>query len=149
MIVIAPAVLEQARRWFERCGEEGCGATAMIAARGIDGDQLVIPDQRATPATQCSVTVTDLGQRQLVEALDLDHIYVARIHSHSGLAYHSPADDTNAALTFPGAISIVVPFFGLGLRRGLDSCAVHILLEPGHWIQVPPGRGRDRVVTAR
>jgi hypothetical protein len=64
---------------------------------------------------------------------------VSRIHSHPGLAFHSETDDRNPALTFDGAFSIVVPYFGLGLRHGLDSCAVY-RLEAGRWNHL----GNDR-----
>ena len=71
--------------------------------------------------------------------------YVARIHSHPVEAFHSATDDANPALTHDGALSIVVPFFGLGLRHGLDSCAVYRLLG-GRWIEIPAGALRNTIV---
>lgn len=138
-------ILDEARAFFELRGANGHEGTAMIAARDGVASQLVIPDQRATPVPYCSVEVTLSGKLQLAAALRADERYVARIHSHPGLAFHSPTDDANPALTHEGALSIVVPFFGLGLRRGLDACAVLVRRE-GYWVDLPSGPSRERVV---
>lgn len=145
MIRIGEEVLTGARSFFEDCGALGCEGTALIAARGDLADLLIIPDQRATPHPRCSVEVTDRGKRQLATALGLDRMYAARIHSHPGSAFHSETDDRNPALTFEGALSIVVPFFGLGLRKGLDACTVYVL-RSGRWTFLEPGPGRDQLV---
>lgn len=146
-LIVTHEVLEEARRFFEERGSLGCEGTAMIAALGATGSRLVIPDQRATPAPRCSVEVTPVGKLQLAASLDEDERYVARIHSHPGLAFHSPTDDANPALTHDGALSIVVPFFGLGLRRGLDACAV-LVLRDRRWIDLPVGRARRARIAA-
>lgn len=118
----------------------------MIAAVDSVATRLVIPDQRATPAPRCSVEVTFAGKLQLAAALDTNERYVSRIHSHPGLAFHSPTDDANPALTHDVAISIVAPFFGLGLRLGLDACAV-LVRQRGRWVDLPIGAKRLAVVT--
>ncbi len=145
-VVIAVAVLEEAREFFEECGSVGREGAAMIIAReGSAADRLLIPDQRATPAPYCSVEVTLEGKLQMAAALALDDRYVARIHSHCLEAFHSPMDDRNPALTFQGALSIVVPYFGLGLRHGLEACALY-QLRGRQWVAVAPGGERDEVV---
>lgn len=139
-------LLDEARTFFEDRGALGCEGTAMIAARGLTANRLVIPDQRATPAPHCSVEVTLAGKLELASALDPDERYVSRIHSHPGLAFHSPTDDANPALTHEGALSIVVPFFGLGLRHGLAACAI-LVVRNGRWVDVGAGPARDALVT--
>lgn len=143
------SLLEDARVFFENCGNRGCEGTAMIMS-GPDGiaHRLVIPDQRATPLPYCSVEVTRHGKFDLAAALGPDDLYVSRIHSHPGLAFHSETDNANPALTHEGALSIVVPFFGLGLRRGLDACAV-LVRRVGEWTEVDAGPERDALVIAR
>lgn len=144
-IHLSVAVLEQARVFFEERGSKGLEGTAMIAG---PIPRLVIPDQlaRRTPLG-VSVELTERGQWDLATALAGNEAYVARIHSHPGEAFHSPTDDRNPVITFNGAISIVVPYFGLGLRYGLGACAV-LRLDSGAWRDLPPGPGRDRWVTA-
>ncbi len=140
-------VLEQARQFFEERGSQGCEGTAMIAA-GPDrvGKRLVIPDQRAGVAPKCWVEVTPQGKLELAAQLRRDEMYVARVHSHPMEAFHSPTDDANPALTNHGALSIVAPFFGLGLRHGLDACAVYILGGHG-WEYVEVGTRRAQEVS--
>ena len=145
-LCIPTVVLEQAGEFFEDCGTHGFEGTAMIKA-GPAGSSLVIPEQTPT-GTQygVSVEVTRTGQMQLALALGPEDLYVSRIHSHPGEAFHSKTDDANPALTYDGALSIVVPFFGLGLRRGLDACAV-FRLELGRWRPLRPGPERARWIT--
>lgn len=136
------AVLGQAREWFEDRGTCGYEGTAMIARAGTVV-RLVVPDQRATRSEWgVSVEVTRRGQLQLAAALGADELYVARIHSHPGEAFHSAADDANPALSHVGALSIVVPYFGLGLRRGLQACAV-LRYDGVRWRSLPTGPIRD------
>jgi hypothetical protein len=145
-IVIETAVLEEAREFFEECGSVGREGAAMIIGReGFAADRLLIPDQRGTPAPYCSVEVTWEGKLQMAAALAPGDRYVARIHSHCLEAFHSPMDDRNPALTFQGAVSIVVPYFGLGLRHGLEACALYQLRDR-HWVALAPGSERDEVV---
>lgn len=136
---IAADALETARAFFEQQGAYGFEGTAMFA--GTDGDGItrrVIPDQRPNRTRfGVAVEVTDKGKLELAVALALDERWLARIHSHPDEAFHSHTDDTNPALTADGALSIVVPFFGLGLRRGLDACAVHVY-RGGDWRTVAP-----------
>jgi hypothetical protein len=147
-LVIPVSLLDEARIFFEDCGTIGCEGTAMIMA-GPDGiaHRLVIPDQRATPLPYCSVEVTRQGKFDLLAALGPKDVYASRIHSHPGLAFHSPTDDANPAITHEGALSIVVPFFGLGLRRGLDSCAV-LVRRRGEWVSVNVEGERESLIAA-
>jgi hypothetical protein len=144
-LAIPYAVLEQAREFFEERGSYGFEGTAMIAAADGENVRLVVPDQVATPAPFCSVEVTRRGKSELALALGPADRYVSRIHSHPALAFHSPTDDANPAITYPGALSIVVPFFGLGLRHGLDACAV-LVRRRQRWDEIPSGAERDVLV---
>lgn len=148
-VMLNQAVLDEARVYFESRGADGCEGTAMISMSTATGAaRLVIPEQRAGVAPRCWVEVTEAGKSQLLLTLGADDIYVARIHSHPALAFHSATDDANPALTFEGALSIVVPFFGLGLRHGLSACAV-LVRHGSVWVVVPPGPGRDRLVSVQ
>lgn len=140
-------VLEDARAFFEERGAYGLEGTAMIKAG--TRVELVVPTQHASRdgRGRVNVEVRREGQMELARALGAGELYLARIHSHPGDAFHSEADDANPVITFEGAISIVVPFFGLGLRRGLGACAVY-RYRAGRWVELAAGATRDRWVLA-
>lgn len=142
-LLMTPKLLQDARTFFENRGTFGLEGTAMIK-KGA-GLELVIPRQNAHRDTlgRVNVEVPRDGQMDLALALGPDDIYVARIHSHPGDAFHSAADDANPVISFEGGISIVVPFFGLGLRRGLEACAVYCFCD-GSWRELEVGPERDR-----
>ena len=140
-------LLHAAREFFEDRGSHGLEGTAMIA--GPNHPRLVIPDQHAARSRLgVSVELTAQGLYDLVTALRDGEHYVARIHSHPGEAFHSLTDDNNPVITFAGGLSIVVPYFGLGLRQGLESCAVYRYSSDGRWEALPPGRSRDQWLVA-
>lgn len=140
MLALTTAVLDEARELFEQCGTEGLEGTAMIV--GGPAPRLVVPDQHAFARGRGpAVEVTPRGQMQLATALGPDETYAARIHSHPFEAFHSPTDNANPVLTYQGALSIVVPYFGLGLRRGLDACAVYVR-DGTDWRELPTGPAR-------
>lgn len=146
-VLLDQATLNDAHQFFTERGSCGCEGTAMVASDG-ETTRLVVPAQTATPVPYCTVEVTHEGKLQLAAELKNSETYVARIHSHPGLAFHSPADNANPALTFDGALSIVVPYFGLGLRHGLDACAV-LQRRAGKWFDLPCGAARDAEVKLR
>jgi hypothetical protein len=145
-LILPAKVLALARAQLEDAGVWGAEATGMVVA-GPDhvARHTVFPDQRAGRTPGCWVEVTELGKVELALALGRDETYVARIHSHPGDAFHSTTDDDNPALCFEGALSIVVPFFGLGLRAGLDACGVFVRRDR-RWLGLAPGRKREEVV---
>lgn len=147
---IGAAVLRDAEHFLTDRGADGLEGTGLVAFRpdgdGWRGEMFVAPDQRGQRAELgCWVEVTEQGKRELAARLPTGFRYLARVHSHPAQAFHSPADDANPALTHEGAISVVVPYFGLGLRRGLGVCAVH-RLTAGRWSALPAGPDRDRWV---
>jgi hypothetical protein len=138
-------VLDEARARLEEAGAGGVEATGMIVA-GPDrvARHAVFPDQRAD-RDEDRVEVTERGKAELAVALGPDETYAARIHSHPGPAFHSATDDDNPGLRYEGALSIVVPFYGLGLRAGLGACGVFVR-RGRRWRALPPGPEREQVV---
>ncbi len=133
--------LEEARLFFEEAGSRGCEGTGMLAGvRLVDGwraERFLAPEQRASAGPGVWVEVADRGKAQIATALGPGELWIARIHSHPGAAFHSATDDSNPVITAEGSWSIVVPYFGLGLRRGAAACAFFIR-QGGRWRQVAP-----------
>ena len=139
ILCLSRRALEDARAFFEEAGSRGCEGTGMLAglrlADGWQADQFLAPDQRASAGPGVWVQVTDRGKAQIATGLGPGELWIARIHSHPGAAFHSATDDGNPVITAEGSWSIVVPYFGLGLRRGVESCAFFIR-HGGSWRQV-------------
>ncbi|NYI58247.1 hypothetical protein [Cellulomonas soli] len=146
-LVLTSSVLNEAAKFFEERGAFGLEGTAMIKAGDVL--ELVVPRQLAHRDAHghVNVEVPREGQMDLALALGPEEIFVARIHSHPGDAFHSSADDANPIISYEGGLSVVVPFFGLGLRHGLDACAV-FLFHAGGWVELPAGPRRNRWVVA-
>ena len=128
-VIIPRKVLAEAAQFLEDCGSLGREGTGMlggtVSPSAITITRFLAPDQMAGTFPSCWVEVTRLGQFQLATSLTTDERWVARIHSHPGEAFHSGIDHANPGLTAEGAVSIVVPYFGLGLRHGLGACALY------------------------
>ena len=62
----------------------------------------------------------------------------AQVHSHPGRAFHSLADDHGAVIRHGGALSLVVPDFGLRttVDRFLVDAKVYRLSDENRWIEV-------------
>jgi hypothetical protein len=141
---IGPEVLDAVEVFLTDRGADGLEAAGLVGFRACAGggwmaETFIAPDQVAdNTGLGCWVQVTERGKRELAARLPAGCRYLARIHSHPGRAFHSSTDDANPALTHDGAISIVVPYFGLGLRRGLGACAI-FRLTAGRWM---PARAR-------
>jgi hypothetical protein len=66
-----------------------------------------------------------------------------QVHSHPTDAYHSETDDTFPIVTVRGALSLVVPDFGLGGVRG-DGVASYRLGASG-WDELPTKEAEELV----
>jgi hypothetical protein len=137
-ILVSGSALIAASEFLESAGALGHEGTGMLAGHlgsgGTRIDRFFAPDQRAGAYPTCWVEVTRAGKDELVLALGPGERWVARIHSHPGEAFHSSTDHANPGLTAEGALSIVVPYFGLGLRNGLEACAL-LVRHSGRWVE--------------
>lgn len=140
---IAAAALEAARDFLEGAGTTGQEGTGMLAGRilgeDVHAERFFAPEQRAGSCPSSWVEVTANGKSQLALELSAGERWVSRIHSHPCEAFHSHTDDANPGLTSDGAFSIVVPHFGLGLRAGIEACAIH-QRTGGSWVRMNPSQ---------
>jgi hypothetical protein len=146
-VLIPNSVLNAAREFFEESGADGREGTGMLAARQAPNGWLVTafhaPNQRASDSGGW-VEVTKDGKLELAANLAADERWVARIHSHPASAFHSSVDDANPAITAEGSLSIVVPYYGLGLRRGLGQCTIYERRD-GRWRQLAQDETAQRI----
>lgn len=86
------------------------------------------------PQEGMAALLTDLRQSRLQVA--------AQVHSHPHEAFHSQADDRWAIIRHVGALSLVVPSFGLQTTAAtfVDDAAVYELFLDNQWHHVPVTR---------
>jgi hypothetical protein len=108
----------------------------------------IVPEQETSPAR----FIVPLAERQRIarSLSGTGQMVVAQVHSHPGVAFHSPADDADAIPRRIGAYSLVIPDYA---ARGdlLDGAALFQLSEDGRWRQMPtaaftPSSRRGRVL---
>jgi proteasome lid subunit RPN8/RPN11 len=87
-------------------------------------------DQFVIPATAMQTLHDRLRQHRLM--------VVAQVHSHPGRAFHSEADDEGAIVRHAGALSLVLPMFGLKTTREtfLTHAALYRLSDDNRWEDV-------------
>ena len=105
---------------------------------------LVVPD--ADTRHGDVVTSAAANAEALGAVVGTPLVLLGQAHSHPRAAVrHSPVDDRETFAQFPGALSVVVPFFG---REGIDlaRCGVHRHLGGG-FVLIPPERSEEHVRT--
>jgi hypothetical protein len=106
-------------------GEPGSEALVYLGGVVAGNEMLVTSLCRLNHAPQGDrVVVTREESRWLLQTLRArDEKLVGQLHSHRGLAGHSPGDDAWATSFHEGFLSIVVPCFGADVAA-LTQCAV-------------------------
>lgn len=79
------------------------------------------------------------GMEEILSHLRISRLkIIAQVHSHPFEAFHSAADDTWALIRHVGALSLVIPHFGLhtSVETFWRDAAVYELSEDGRWEEV-------------
>jgi proteasome lid subunit RPN8/RPN11 len=79
------------------------------------------------------------GMARLLEHLRKTRLMIAcQVHSHPELAFHSKADDAWAIVRHEGALSLVVPYFGMhsDVQTFVRDTAVFELTAGNKWVEV-------------
>jgi hypothetical protein len=97
-------------------------------------NRLIIPAQIARRSLLGVCVEMDANAHlTLTDTLEPRERLFVRVHSHPEHAYHSRTDDNNSVITHVGAISVVVPRFGIGVPNDLSSCAIFEYSQAGQW----------------
>lgn len=91
-------------------------------------------------------TIPETAMEKLFGELRSDRMMIAaQVHTHPRRAFHSQADDEWAIVRHTGALSLVVPHFGLRTRAEsfkMDT-AVFKLSDQNVWQEIPEHRKDD------
>ena len=73
------------------------------------------------------------------------YLIAAQVHSHPTLAFHSMADDRWAIVRHEGALSLVLPHFGLNTSEHafVKDAAVFRLSPANEWVKILPNAVSD------
>ncbi|MFB6077128.1 MAG: hypothetical protein ABEK12_03290, partial [Candidatus Nanohaloarchaea archaeon] len=71
---------------------------------------------------------------------------LAQVHSHPGVARHSPVDEEKAVSFHEGFVSIVVPDFGETPVYDLRDCGVYVYSATDGWRLLDDDEIKDRFV---
>lgn len=135
---LAQEVLEHTFEHLRRCGG-GCRECVVFLTGPLETPALI--DQAVHPRHRASAGGYDLDSAAIAEIST--QLLVARrtvrvqVHTHPGVAYHSPRDDEFALVHTRGFLSLVIPQFALG-PVGLDGAFLAERDRDGRWVAVPP-----------
>jgi hypothetical protein len=76
--------------------------------------------------------------RLLGEVSRAGEFILCQLHTHPREAFHSKVDDEMAITKHTGAVSIVVPDFGMNWTGSFSETSVHVHLGAGKWRQLFP-----------
>jgi proteasome lid subunit RPN8/RPN11 len=139
--VIPSSILHETIAFLQEVGLKGYEGFVLWTGELLDTDRFrfcraIVPEQRAM-VTESGLLVTVEG-KALFEVNKAAHahgeILAAQVHSHPTDAYHSSTDDAFPLVTLLGALSIVVPNFGMNALREMDLWAWYRLSKRGRWV---------------
>ncbi len=105
---------------------------------GIEIHEVFVPEQYAE---QDFFRIPREAMAALLKHLrETRYFIAAQVHSHPELAFHSYVDDEWAIVRHEGALSLVLPYFGLRTTPNtfVQDAAVFELSSKNEWLKVSP-----------
>ncbi len=149
-LLVSRAILKttlDALRLPGRSGREG--VALWLGESGQDGTRVVNVHVPVQHAMDDMFTVPRASVAALLELVGRTGLSVAaQVHTHPMQAFHSLADDMWAIVRHEGALSLVLPRFGLDtdVATFWRNAAVFQLSSKNRWLRVPEAR-RGTVIT--
>ena len=118
------------------------GREYMVFWLGIKRGNSVRIKEVFTPfqvTSRISIQIPQRGMQELFKHIrERRYVLAAQVHIHPIEAYHSKADDHLAILRHEGALSFVLPFFGLRTSpvSFFEDVACYVLTSSGNWEKV-------------
>ena len=145
---VPTAVLRETQRYIEAHGAEGTEAYVFWAGAVADGEAYVTTCVYPTANARHGGVKVPLRKMTEInlELRDRDQLVLAQVHSHPGVARHSPVDEEKAVSFHEGFVSIVVPDFGETPVYDLRDCGVYVYTATEGWRLLDDGEVEDRFV---
>jgi len=141
VVLVPRRVLDEGQLFLRAAGAQKCEGMVLWAGHHEGATftvtELIIPQQRGIRTNDGVCVVVDSNElRRLNLALYHSRLQlIAQVHSHPGLAYHSPTDDEFAVARTIGCLSLVVPDFAIR-PFSIDGSAIYRLTATGAWQEV-------------
>jgi len=141
-VIVPAAVVRQTLTELQSAGRQRSERIVLWLGRrtrdAIKVELFWVPDQQAghdffeIPEDAMRDLFCELRTRRLMVA--------AQVHTHPRQAFHSYADDTGAIVRHTGALSLVVPHFGLQteLNTFIQHTAAFVLSRNNEWLEADP-----------
>lgn len=132
---VPTAVLRETQQYIEAHGEDGKEGYVFWAGAVADNEAYITTCVYPTAnARQGGVKVPLEKMTEInLELRDRDQLILAQVHSHPGVARHSPVDEEKAVSFHEGFVSIVIPDFGETPVYDLRDCGVYIYTADDGW----------------
>lgn len=143
---VPTAVLRETQEFIERHGAEGTEAYVFWAGAVADGEAYVTTCVYPTANARHGGVKVPLQKMTEInlELRDRDQLVLAQVHSHPGVARHSPVDEEKAVSFHEGFVSIVVPDFGETPVYDLRDCGVYVYTAEDGWRLLGDGEIEER-----
>lgn len=143
---VPTAVLGETQEFIERHGAEATEAYVFWAGAVADGEAYVTTCVYPTANARHGGVKVPLQKMTEInlELRDRDQLVLAQVHSHPGVARHSPVDEEKAVSFHEGFVSIVVPDFGETPVHDLRDCGVYVYTADDGWRLLKDDEIEDR-----
>jgi len=142
MLACPTAIIDETLAHLRAGGAEACETAVLWLGRRSGDDQTIVEAFRPQQIVDRDFfQIPSEGMRALIAHLRGRQFHIlAQVHSHPELAFHSRADDRWAIVRHLGAVSLVIPWFGLKTTRGsfLHDVAAFQLDATDRWCEVAP-----------
>jgi hypothetical protein len=142
------AVLRETQRFIEEHGAEGTEAYLFWAGAVADGEAYITTCVYPTANARHGGVKVPLRKMTEInlELRDRDQLALAQVHSHPGVARHTPVDEEKAVSFHDDFVSIVVPDFGETPVYDLRDCGVYVYTAEDGWRLLDEDEVEDRFV---
>lgn len=140
-VTVSQAHIETSIRAFRKAGEDDAECVVLWLGKRTATGLIVMEVYR--PLQQAGADffhIPDEGMTALMARLrELRGMVVAQVHSHPHAAFHSKADDEWAIVRHEGALSLVVPDFGIRTKTTnfWEKTKVFELSHGSEWTEIP------------
>lgn len=146
--LIAPSLFSETLRVLREQGHDRGESLVFWAGRLVEPeaevDTIIVPKGSGVELHPTHVRISDDAMARVAAFIDPPEIVLlSQVHTHGGIAFHSPVDDIHG-FGSPGFVSMVVPHYGEGVAADLRAWGVFECVSGSEFRELPPAEVRRR-----